>query len=121
MAPSGTADFCNKICQNPTWRLSFSLRQRLGDLARAVDEKLGDGAERAVLQGNDSIWPARRWQSNRQDSKLRALGEKSKCGSRENSDKTAGRQQTNAHMRAISDHTHPRIIEPAGAKSVHDD
>jgi hypothetical protein len=41
--------------------------------------------------------------------------------SRENGDKTAGRQQTNAHMRAIRDHAHPRIIEPAGAKSVHYD
>ena len=49
------------------------------------------------------------------------LGEKSKCGSRENGDKTAGRQQTNAHMRAIRNHAHPGIIEPAGAKSVHYD
>src|SRR6266702_8816877 len=104
--------------QERKWRPSFSLGQRLGDLARAVDEKLGDWAERAALQGNDSIWPARRWQFNRQDLELRALGEKSKCGSRENGDKTAGRQQTNAHMRAIRDYTHPRIIEPAGAKSV---
>jgi hypothetical protein len=102
---------------NPTSRYSFSLCRSLCDFAGAVDEKPCDRAERAVLQGDDSIRPARHWQFNGQHLELRALGEKSKCGSRENGDKTAGRQQTNAHMRAIRDHAHPRIIEPAGAES----
>jgi len=35
-------------------RLPFSLRQRLGDLAGGLDEKLRDWAERAVLQGYNS-------------------------------------------------------------------
>jgi hypothetical protein len=50
--------------------LSFSARKWLRYLARAVDEELGDGAERAVLQGNDSIWSSRPWEVNRQDLKL---------------------------------------------------
>src|SRR5258708_26245815 len=53
----------------------ISLRQRLGDLARAVDEKLGDGAECALLQGNNSIWPAGHGQFNLQDLELRASGD----------------------------------------------
>jgi hypothetical protein len=36
-------------CQKQTRRQSFSLRQRLCDFAGAVNEKLRDGAERAVL------------------------------------------------------------------------
>ena len=36
------------------WRLLFSLRQRLGDLAGGLDEKLRDWAERAVLQRDDT-------------------------------------------------------------------
>jgi hypothetical protein len=61
----------------PDMRLSFSLRQRLGDLACTVDEKPGDGTKRAVFQGNDSIWPAGHWQFNRQNPEFRAPGEKS--------------------------------------------
>src|SRR6478735_10358156 len=93
--------------------LSFSFRKWLGYLACAVDEKPGNRADRAVLQGNDSIRSSRRRQFNGQDLKLRTLDEKSECGGRENCDETAGRQQADAHMRAIRDHAHLRISEPA--------
>ena len=42
-------------CQQPTWRLSFSPCQGLCDFACAVDEKLRERAERAILQGDDSV------------------------------------------------------------------
>ena len=44
--------------QKPTWCLSFYLRQRLRDFARTIDKKLRDRAERAVLQGHNSVWHA---------------------------------------------------------------
>jgi hypothetical protein len=42
-------------------RLLFFLRQRLGDLAGMLDEKLRDRAERTVLQGDDSVWHWGHW------------------------------------------------------------
>src|SRR5207249_2528918 len=81
-----------------------------------VDEKSRDGAERTILQGDDAVWPAGHWQFNGQNLELRAPGEKLQCGSRKNCHKTAGRQETNPHMRRIGDYSHARIIEPAGAK-----
>ena len=41
----------NVIGHERNGRLSFSLRQRLRNCAGTVDEKLRDGADRAVLQG----------------------------------------------------------------------
>jgi hypothetical protein len=38
--------------------LSLCLRQRLRDFASTVGEKLRDGAERTILQGDNSVWHA---------------------------------------------------------------
>src|SRR4051812_47221 len=76
VAGSSRAGPTNKI-SDLTRHHSFSLRHRLDDLARAIDEEPGDGAERAVLKGNYSIRPAGPWQFNRHDLDIRALGEKS--------------------------------------------
>jgi hypothetical protein len=48
------------MCHNLTSPLSFSLHQWLRDLAGLLDEKLHDGAERAVLQGDDPYLPLAR-------------------------------------------------------------
>jgi len=47
MPPSG---------HKPTWRLPFSLRERLRDFARSVDKKLRNRAECSIFQSNDSVW-----------------------------------------------------------------
>ena len=46
------------VRQKPTRCLSFYLRQRLPEFARTIDEKLRDGAERAILQRDNSVWHA---------------------------------------------------------------
>src|SRR5882762_2266098 len=97
----------------------LSLRQRLRDFAGVLDEKPRGGAERAVLKGEDSVWHAGDWQFDGQDLELRVLGGKSQYGSRENREKAPGRQETDPHLAGTGDHSHARIIEPAGAKRVH--
>ena len=54
-------------CHNPTWHLPFFSCQRLRNFAGIVDEKLDDRAERAILQGDNSIWHAGVLQLDRQD------------------------------------------------------
>jgi len=44
-----------------------TFRQQFRDLAGAVDEKLCNGTERAVLQGDDADWHVRQWQVDGQD------------------------------------------------------
>ncbi|HLQ94290.1 MAG TPA: hypothetical protein VK148_30085, partial [Xanthobacteraceae bacterium] len=51
-------------------RLPFSLRQRLRDFAGVLDEKLRDGAERAVPHGDDTDWYAGQLKFNGQDPEL---------------------------------------------------
>ena len=75
---SGTA---NRRSASPAWHPSFSLRQRLCDFTGAVNEKLRDGAERAVLQGDDYVLHVGHLQFNGQDLDLRAHGGKSQYGS----------------------------------------
>jgi len=60
------------VGHEPTWRLSFSLCQRLRNFAGRVDKKLRNRAERAVLQGDDSNRQGCDRQVNRQDLDLRA-------------------------------------------------
>jgi hypothetical protein len=99
--------------------LSFSLRQRPRDFAGALDEELRDGAERAVLQGDDSSWHAGHWQLNGQDLELWSPREKSQHGRWENREKPPGRQETHPHLKGNSEYTRGRIIDPAGAKGFH--
>ena len=66
----GIAAFRNKICHERTSLLMF--RQQLRDLARLLNEELGDRAEDAVLNGNDHVWHASHWQVDGQDLDLRA-------------------------------------------------
>src|SRR5947209_2643983 len=47
-------------------RSSCSLLQRLGDLAGDADDKPCDWAERAVFQGDDSVWYGDDWKCDRQ-------------------------------------------------------
>src|SRR6266581_1709111 len=58
--------------QKRTRYLSFYLCQRLRDFARTIDEKLRDWAERAILQGDNSVWHAGYRYFNGQDPKLRS-------------------------------------------------
>jgi hypothetical protein len=60
-----------------SWRLLFTLRKRLSHFAGVLDEEPGNRAERAVLQGDDSIWNAWYRQLNGQNLQLRAPRRKS--------------------------------------------
>jgi hypothetical protein len=108
-------------CQKQTGCLLFSLHQMFGDFAGLLDEKLRDGADRTVLQGDDSVSYAGLWQFNGQDLEFRVLGGKSQCGNREKCDKAPGRRQIYTHLRGIGDHNRAGIIEPTGAKCFHYD
>jgi len=50
--------------------LPLSFDRRPCDFTGVLDEKLGDRAERAILQGDDSIWNAGHRQFNGQDLQL---------------------------------------------------
>ena len=82
----------NLIDQKRNGRLPFSLRQRPCNFAGAVDEKLRDRAERAVLQSDDPDWHAAYRQFEGQLVDLRAPGRKSQRGSRDNRHKTPCRR-----------------------------
>src|SRR5438876_813504 len=66
--------------QQAAWHLPFLLRQRLCDFARMLKEKLRDGTERAVLQGEDSDRHEGNRQFNGQDFELRAPGKERQSG-----------------------------------------
>src|SRR5260221_6443613 len=70
-------DLGNTIGHRWNWRLLFSLRKRFSDFTDMLDEKLSDRAERAILQGDDSIWNAGHRQFNGQNLQLRAPRRKS--------------------------------------------
>jgi hypothetical protein len=55
------------LCARSGIALSFLFRQRLCDFAGSVDDQLCSRAERAVLQGDDSVWHTDHWQFNGQD------------------------------------------------------
>src|SRR4029077_16162985 len=62
------------LSNNPTWQLPFSSScQRLRDFASRLDEKLCDGAECAVLQGDYSDRHGDVLQLNGQDLDSRTL------------------------------------------------
>src|SRR5215470_10834332 len=97
------------------WRLLFSLRQGLCDLAGGLGEKLRDWAERAVLQGNNSDWHAGMLQFNGQNLDVRTLG-KTQYRTRNNRKKAPGRQKTNPHRGVSGENSRARIVESTGAK-----
>ena len=59
------------------------LCQEIRNLTGVLDEEPCDGAERTILQGEDSDRHWGHWQLNRQNLDLSAPGWKSQCGSRE--------------------------------------
>src|SRR5262249_42142734 len=99
-----------------TWRLLFSLGQWLRDFADLFDEKPCDRAERTLLQGDDSVWNAGRWQFNWQDFGPGARGWKRQYGSRKDREKGSSRHDTKPHLRGDGEHSRGGIVEPAGAK-----
>jgi len=73
--------------------------QCLGDLMRAVNEKLCDRAERSSFQCDDADWPARRWQIDRQDLECRMVEVEFHHGTLNDADKAAGGKQRIARGR----------------------
>src|SRR5882757_9444799 len=100
---------------NPTWCLRFSFREWLGDFAGVLDEKLRGGAERAILQGDDSDWHVGMLQFNGQDLDVRTFG-KTQYRPRDNRKKAPGRQETDPHRGVNGENSRARILESAGAK-----
>jgi len=103
----------------PDMHRSILLCQGLCNLASAVDKKLRDRAKRAGFRDDDSVWQAGHRQFNGQCLDLQAPGRKSQCGSRENRDKAAGREQTRPRLGGFGDHRRAGTIESAGAKSFY--
>src|SRR5260370_32740825 len=98
---------------NPTWCLRFSFREWLGDFAGVVDEKLRGGAERAILQGDNSDWHVGMLQVNGQDLDVRTFG-KTQYRPPDNRKKTPGRQETDPHRGVHGENTRARILQAPG-------
>src|SRR5712671_3566935 len=95
--------------------LPFSFREWLGDFAGVLDEKLRGGAERAILQGDNSDWHVGMLQFNGQDLDVRTFG-KTQYRPRDNRKKAPGRQETDPHRGVNGENSRARILESAGAK-----
>jgi hypothetical protein len=102
---------------NPTSHLPFPSSQRLRDFAGFVEEKLCDGTECAVLQGDNSDGHAGVWQLDGQDLDSWTLGQ-SKYEARPNRQKAPSRHEIEPHAGGRGEDRDARLVETAGAEDV---